>query len=118
MSVPPYLRAPIVALPLLVLIQWQIHPFDDHAPMVLEAQLDRTNSFNRRAVTACLQRDYDGTTIMASMGSLGHYMQETTAIGLPLRAYLHEGNGDLWSAASAAPAANTPEGTSDGGAGP
>ena len=88
--------APIVALPLLVLIQWQIHPFDDHAPMVIEAELDRTNSVNRRAVTACLQRDYDGTTIMASMGSLAHYMQELSWQGLALHDFVHEGNGVIW----------------------
>ena len=33
------------------------------------------------------------------MGSLGHYMQETASIGINLREYLHEGNGDLWIAA-------------------
>jgi hypothetical protein len=31
-------------------------------------------------------------------------MQETSAAGLPLATFLHEGNGDLFAAASAAPA--------------
>ena len=88
--------APIVAIPLLVLIQWQIHPFDQRAPMVLEAQLDRTNSVNRRAVTACLQRSYDGTTIMASMGSLAHYMQELSNAGFAIKDFVHEGSGPIW----------------------
>jgi len=37
------------------------------------------------------------------MEALGHYMQETSAIGLPLRAFLHEGNGDLWLDALSSP---------------
>jgi hypothetical protein len=37
------------------------------------------------------------------MGSLAHYMQEMTSIGLPLRAFLHEGNGILWTSAVQAP---------------
>ena len=67
--------------------------------MVLEAQWDRPNSLARRAVTNCLERTYDGETILASMGSLGHYMQETSLEGFNLRDFLHEGNGDLWQAA-------------------
>jgi len=36
---------------------------------------------------------------MASMGSLGHYMQEASRDGFAVRDFLHEGNGDLWLAA-------------------
>jgi hypothetical protein len=36
---------------------------------------------------------------MASMGSLGHYMQELASNGFALRDFLHEGNGDIWLAA-------------------
>jgi hypothetical protein len=36
---------------------------------------------------------------MASMGSLGHYMQELSRAGLRIRDFLHEGNGDIWLAA-------------------
>ena len=36
------------------------------------------------------------TTIMASMGSLGHYMQELSRRGFAIRDFLHEGNGDIW----------------------
>ena len=36
---------------------------------------------------------------MASMGSLGHYMQEASESGFSIRDFLHEGNGDIWLAA-------------------
>ena len=36
---------------------------------------------------------------MASMGSLGHYMQELSSAGFSVRDFLHEGNGDIWLAA-------------------
>jgi len=36
---------------------------------------------------------------MASMGSLGHYMQEASHQGFAIRDFLHEGNGDIWLAA-------------------
>ena len=36
---------------------------------------------------------------MASMGSLGHYMQEASTAGFAIRDFLHEGNGDIWLAA-------------------
>jgi hypothetical protein len=36
---------------------------------------------------------------MASMGSLGHYMQEASRAGFFVRDFLHEGNGDIWIAA-------------------
>ena len=69
------------------------------APMTAEAQWDLPNAAARRQVTACLADQYDGTTIMASMGSLGHYMQELSHKGFRLRDFLHEGNGDIWLAA-------------------
>jgi hypothetical protein len=36
---------------------------------------------------------------MASMGSLGHYMQESSRAGFAISDFLHEGNGDIWLAA-------------------
>jgi len=71
-------------------------PFATGVPMVIEAQRERPQQRERQAVTRYLAQAYDGTPILASMGSLGHYMQETSAIGLQLRQFLHEGNGDLW----------------------
>jgi hypothetical protein len=50
-------------------------------------------------VTECLGRPRPGEKIMASMGSLGHYMQEASRAGFDLRDFLHEGNGDIWLAA-------------------
>lgn len=88
--------APLVAIPLVIGITLQARPFDREAPMIVEAQLDRQNGLGRRAVTACLQRGYDGTTIMASMGSLAHYMQELSNAGFDLDDFLHEGSGPIW----------------------
>ncbi len=72
------------------------HPFDSKAPMVLEAQWDTQHRFGRAEVTARLSKIYDGEPIMASMGSLAHYMQELSHEGFALRDFLHEGNGDIW----------------------
>lgn len=81
-------------------------PFSLTSPMVRESQRERIAQTGRSAITRTLAAAWDRTPILASMDSLGHYMQETAAIGLPLRAYLHEGNGDLWTAAIASPAAH------------
>jgi hypothetical protein len=90
------LAAPLLAIPLLIMVQSEVHPFSADAPMILEAQLDRENSAGRRAVTKCLQDQYDGTTIMASMGSLAHYLQELSNAGFSLSDFIHEGSGPLW----------------------
>ena len=87
--------APLVAIPLLVGIVLQASPFDRKAPMIVEAQLDQ-NVAGRRIVTECLKRSYDGTTIMASMGSLAHYMQELSLAGFDLDDFIHEGSGPIW----------------------
>ena len=78
-------------------------PLMSNAPMLLEAQWDVPNRRARAAVTDYLRVHHDGTPILASMGSLGHYMHEAAAGGLTLRDFLHEGNGDLWAAATARP---------------
>jgi hypothetical protein len=81
----------------LVLIE--TNPFDHQAPMVVEAQLDSEHSIERRVVSARLAHEYGGEIVLASMGSLAHYMQELSADGLQLRDFLHEGNGAIWAAA-------------------
>jgi hypothetical protein len=91
------------ALALIALALAERPPVDAQAPMVMEAQWEAPFRRERRTVTAHLGTHYDGTPILASMGSLGHYMQEASAIHLPLSAFLHEGNGDLWTAALAHP---------------
>jgi hypothetical protein len=88
--------APLAALPLLIAVTMQASPFDGEAPMIVEAQLDRQNGIGRRTVTDCLQRSYDDTTIMASMGSLAHYMQELSLAGFDLDDFIHEGSGPIW----------------------
>jgi hypothetical protein len=81
------------------LIAYDLRPLDASAPMVVEAQWDRPNGPERARVTACLGPPGSGAKIMASMGSLGHYMQEASRSGFALRDFLHEGNGDIWLAA-------------------
>jgi hypothetical protein len=71
-------------------------PFARHSPIVVESQRDRSNLVERRRVTECLQRWYDDTPILASMGSLAHYMHETSSAGLHIRNFIHEGTGQLW----------------------
>jgi hypothetical protein len=71
-------------------------PWSPTAPMVLEAQWDRPHSVERRIVRACLVRERRGEPILASMGSLAHLMQETSADGISLRDYIHEGIGQIW----------------------
>ena len=66
------------------------------SPMVVEAQRDATSVVARRSVTECLLRNYDHTPILASMGSLAPYMQETARAGLSIRQFIHEGIGQLW----------------------
>jgi hypothetical protein len=97
-------RARGVLVPaLLLLIAFELRPLDSSAPLVVEAQWDRPNVATRGRIAKCLQAEYDGTTIMASMGSLGHYMQELSRAGFDLRDFLHEGNGDIWLAALTGP---------------
>jgi hypothetical protein len=87
------------ALALVLLAGVELRPFDARAPMVVEAQWDQPNRPVRQRVTECLAAWRDGEKIMASMGSLGHYMQETSRSGFAIRDFLHEGNGDIWLAA-------------------
>ena len=74
-------------------------PWDMQAPMLLEAQWDRGASMGRRDVTACLARDYRGEKILASMGSLAHYMQELSGSGFAIADFVNEGNGVIWNMA-------------------
>ena len=89
----------VAAVALVVAATYELRPLDATAPMVVEAQWDRPNAPVRARVTACLGAPSPGRKIMASMGSLGHYMQEASASGFALRDFLHEGNGDIWLAA-------------------
>lgn len=81
-------------------------PLDPAAPMVVEAQWDRPNRMARQAVTAYLARHWDHDVVLASMGSLAHYMQELSSAGFALRDFVHEGNGEIWDAAIDDPGAH------------
>jgi hypothetical protein len=74
-----------------------VKPWDQRSPMILEAQWDRPWSARRTPVTGCLSAAHrSGQKVLASMGSLAHYMQETSRAGFGIRDYVHEGNGVLW----------------------
>ena len=79
------------------------NPIDAQAPMVQEAQWDVPFSAGRRNVTACLAREYDGERILASMGSLAHYMQELSHAQVDIRDFVHEGTLPYWQEAIEAP---------------
>jgi hypothetical protein len=84
---------------ILAIVAVELRPLQVSAPMVTEATWDRPNMSPRDQVTACLGEPGSGRKIMASMGSLGHYMQEASRAGFAIRDFLHEGNGDIWLAA-------------------
>jgi hypothetical protein len=84
------------AVALLAVTMWESPPWSSRTPLLEEAQWDRPNSLARRAVTACLVRDYEGGKILASMGSLAHYMQELSAEGFDIADFVNEGNGVIW----------------------
>ena len=79
------------------------NPIDARAPMVQEAQWDVPFSRGRQQVSACLMREYRGERILASMGSLAHYMQELSQYGIDIRDFVHEGNLPYWQEAIEAP---------------
>jgi hypothetical protein len=90
-------RARLVAAAVVIAsTTFQAHPLDRSAPMVVEAQRDAANMAGRQAVTKYLVEHYDGSAIMMSMGSLGHYMQDLSEAGFGIHDFLHEGNGEIW----------------------
>jgi hypothetical protein len=86
----------IVAAGLALVCLLETPPFPAASPMISEAQWDKSHSRERQRVTGCLRQMYDGTPILASMGSLAHFMQETSRIGLSIHDYIHEGIGQVW----------------------
>jgi hypothetical protein len=74
----------------------QSPPWRSDAPMIAEASWDQEASRGRQRVTACLAPAYRGEKILASMGSLAHYMQELSASGFNIADFVHEGNGSIW----------------------
>ena len=87
---------PVAVVGLLLIAAFELRPLDTSAPMVVEAQWDKPNIVARDRVSAYLRSNYHGETVMVSMGSLGHYMQDLSRSGFSIRDFLHEGNGDIW----------------------
>jgi len=94
-------RAAALSAILLASLLVESPPWNLQAPMLVEAQWDRGASVGRREVTACLARDYRGEKVLASMGSLAHYMQELSANGFRIADFINEGNGEIWNLALA-----------------
>jgi hypothetical protein len=93
----------LAAALLIALTLLETRPFSLSSPMVVEAQLDREHAIGRRTVTEFLREHRDRGLILASLGSLSHYVQELSRIGVNVRDVVHEGNGDLWTAALESP---------------
>lgn len=74
-------------------------PWSLTRPLLVEAQLDAANSLERQRVTACLAPRYHGEKVLASMGSLAHYMQELSHEDFAVADFIHEGNGAIWNQA-------------------
>ena len=89
----------IVAGAAAIMIAPTLHPYDHRAPMIVEARREEPNQRARMAVTSALKGVWNGSPIMISMGSLGHYMHDLSRAGFDIRDFLHEGNGDIWKAA-------------------
>jgi hypothetical protein len=88
----------LAAIVVLAIVVQEAPPLDLASPMVREAQVDQHVADRQRA-TECLRQRYRGGVVMASMGALGHYMQEMSAAGFDIRDFLHEGNGPIWDSA-------------------
>jgi hypothetical protein len=78
---------------------WQVSPLDRAAAVIAESQRDAQIFAGRRAVTEYLRSHHDGRPIMMSMGSLAHYMHDLSREGFAVHDFLHEGNGEVWTAA-------------------
>lgn len=89
-------RAALLASILIASSLVESPPLGAGAPLLEEAQWDRPRSRERQAVTECLVPQYRGEKVMASMGSLAHYMQELSRQGLGIADFLNEGNGVIW----------------------
>ena len=87
-----------------VMIVPDLKPYDHTAPMIVEARREERHQRARQAVTATLQRTWDGSPILMSMGSLAHYMHDLGREGFDIADFIHEGNGEIWTSAIQDPA--------------
>jgi hypothetical protein len=110
---------PLAAALLLLLAVRDAWPLDRQAPLVVESQREADNMSGRRAITEYLVSHYDGSGIMMSMGSLGHYMHDLSLAGFGIKDFLHEGNGEIWRFAMLRPRGHAGwliiEGSAEGG---
>ena len=102
-ALPPSIARLVIAATAAYLIVPSLAPFNHTAPIIVEARREEPQQRARAAVTQALKREWDGTPIMTSMGSLGHYMHDLGREGFHIRDFLHEGNGDVWKAAAIDP---------------
>jgi hypothetical protein len=72
-------------------------------PVLREALRDHRDVAERRLDVEAFRRGYLGGRVLASMGSLAPVLFETR---LPLREFVHEGNGWIWEYAAVDPARN------------
>jgi hypothetical protein len=86
----------LLAMLLIASLLIESPPWSRDSPLLVEAQLDAANSLARQHVTECLAPAYHGEKVLASMGSLAHYMQELSHQGFAIADFIHEGNGALW----------------------
>jgi hypothetical protein len=94
-TLPRRLRA-VASAAVIGLTLLQGSPVNHSTPLIVESLRDVTQIQARANVTAYLRQHYDGRLVMMSMGSLGHYMHDLSHIGLDIRDFLQEGNGEVW----------------------
>jgi hypothetical protein len=90
------LALPTLAGALLVVSPLIESPGRGAPPMLEEAMWDRPAAQGRRAVAECLRGANGGEKVLASMGSLAHFMHELSAEGFAIADFIHEGNGAIW----------------------
>jgi hypothetical protein len=87
----------LLAATLLRVHTHRVPTVEPSSPLLVEAQLDGRQQ--RRAATRDRlprARVNHGEKVLASMGSLAHYMQELSREGFAIADFIHEGNGALW----------------------
>lgn len=102
---PSLARLAVIAAAAIAIVP-DLKPYDHTAPMIVEARREERHQRARQAVTAALEAQWDGSPILMSMGSLAHYMHDLGREGFDLADFIHEGNGEIWTAAVADPAAH------------
>jgi hypothetical protein len=98
------MRRPILQAAALIVTCSQLLVAPLPLPIVREATWDRRDVVERLPVLDAFRRQYTGGHILASMGSLAPVLFELNQRGIPLRDFVHEGNGNWWTYAVVDPA--------------